>query len=254
MEAKWKGVGLVFVLAVAFVLGLGGFAAATGSGYNQSYTQSAGHATNGAVDLVAASSSYTSGPSLTISFSVSGSISYTGAEVGYIVWFGGSSYENATAYAVFANGSAVWISTTPTGEGLLTPQVSGSTLSFSMPTANLPAPASFTFNVLAYDGYTQSTGTYSWLGTDYNGGGTCTGSTCTTTGTSSSFNWWIVIVPVVIIVVVIVVVLVMVMRKKPPTAAPMMGQPMSPPGGDMSGQPSMGAPTGPSPPPPPGVQ
>ncbi|MCI4343966.1 MAG: hypothetical protein L3J92_07675 [Thermoplasmata archaeon] len=256
MEAKWNGLGLVVVLVLAFVLGLSGFAAASGSGYNQSYTQSAGHATDGAVDLVAASSTYTSGPSLTISFSVSGTINYNSAQQGYIVWFGGASYENATAYAVFANGSAIWISTTPTGEGTLSPQVSGSTLSFAMATADLPAPSSFTFNVLAYDGYTQSTGTYSWLGTNYNGGGTCTGTACSSTSgtSSSSFNWWIVIVPVIVIVVVLVVVLVLVMRRKPPTPTPMVGQPMSQPGWADPNQPSMGSPPGSSPPAPPGAQ
>ncbi len=266
MGAKWKGLGLVVVIAVAFALGLGGFASATGSGYNQSYTQTAGHASVAAVDLISASSSYTSGPNLTISFTVSGTIDFTGADQGYIVWFGGSSYTNATTWAIFANTTAAWVSSSPTGEGLLVPVVSGGTLSFSIATANLPAPSAFSFNVLAYHGYSETTGEYSWLGTNYNGGGTCTGSSCTTTtSTPASFNWWIVIIPVIVIVVIVVLVVVLMMRKKPPTQPAMMGQPGQPmgqpgqpgqPDWSNAPQPPAGQPTWPTPPasPPPGAQ
>jgi hypothetical protein len=260
MEAKWSGLGLiVFVLAVVFVLGSSGFTTATGSGYNQSYSQSAGHSSVPGVDLIDASSTYSSGPNLTISFTVSGTISYANStDQGYIVWFGGSSYENATAYAVFANQSSIWLSSTPSGEGTLTPQVSGGTLSFSMATAELPSPSSFTFNVFAYHGFTQTTGQYSWLGTNYNGGGTCTGTTCTTTSSGSSFDWWIIIIPVIVVVVIVVIVVILVMRKKPPTQPAMMGQPAQPM--DPMGTPTSAPPAGqtnwqtPPPPPPAGVQ
>jgi hypothetical protein len=259
MEAKWKGLSLVVVIAVAFVLGLSGFVSATGSGYDQSYTQSSGHSSVADVDLVAASSSYSSGPNLTVSFTVSGSIDFSlDTDQGYIVWFGGSTTANATAYAVFVNASSLWVSTAPVGEGVLFPQVSGATLSFSIATAQLPSAASFTFNVLAYHGFSQTSGQYSWLGTNYNGGGTCTGTSCTTTTGTTSFDWWIVIIPVIVIVVIIVLVLVLVMRKKPPTQPGTMGpagQPMGQPGQPGSGtsapmdQPSWQTP----PPPPPGA-
>jgi hypothetical protein len=261
MEAKWKGLGLATVAGVAFLMALSGLAAAGGSGYNLSYTQSAGHSSNGAVDLVSVSSSYTSGLNLTVSFSVSGSIDYTSNTTGYIAFFGGSSYANATSYAVFSNGTGAWVSTTPFGGGTMVPTISGGTLSFSMATANLPPPATFSVNVLAYFGLTRTVGSYTWLGTNYNGGGTCTGTGCTTTsGGSAAFNWAYVIIPVIVVVIIVIVVLVLVMRRKGPSAqAGMMGQPGQPmgqpgqPGWTNAPPPPQGQPGWQSPPPPPGA-
>jgi hypothetical protein len=261
MQTRWKGLGLSAVVALAFVVALSGGAAATGSGYNQSYTQSAGHSSNAAVDLVSASTSYSSGPNISVSFSVSGSINYASSDYGYYVWFGGTAVSNATAYAIFTNGSADYLggSSDSGAFGTLVPTISGGTLSFSIATALVGPASSFSFDVFAFEGTASNVGSYSWLGSNFNGqtgnggGGTCTGTSCTSTSTTSTFNWWIVIIPVVVIILVIVVVLVLLMRKKPAQPG-MMGQPGQPMTG-APGQPAWGAPPAPpagqSPPPPP---
>lgn len=259
MEAKWKGLSVAVVVAIAFVFALSGLASAAGSGYNQSYTQSAGHASVAAVDLTSVSSSYSGGPTIAVSFTVSGQIMWQTDGYGYLVYFGGTAESNATAYAVFSNGTAGFVA--PAGHpegGLLTPTVNGGTLSFNMNVTDVGPASSYAIDVLAVEYTSSTTGTYSWLGTHYSAGGTCTSSTsCTTSSGSSSFDWWIVIIPVVVVAVVVIVLLLM-MQKKGPTQPAMMGQPGQPMG--QPGQPdagtaaAQGQPNWQTPPPPPGAQ
>jgi hypothetical protein len=265
MEAKWKGLSVAVVVAIAFLLALSGLARAAGSGYDLSFTQSAGGVAAN-IDLVAVSSNDPGGPNLTVQFTVAGQIVTNSNDTGYLVWFGGSSATNATADAVFTNNSTAGIylgygnDAGAFGSLPFTISGGGATLSFSIEKTILPTASDFTLNVEAGSGSSDRSGSISWLGSNYAGGqtGNCNGSTCTTTtgGGSTPFDWWIVIIPVIVVVVIIVVVLMLVMRKKPPAPAPMMGQPGQPmgqPGWDNAAQPPMGQPTGQSPPPP-GVQ
>ncbi|MGA8275382.1 MAG: hypothetical protein WB789_07300 [Thermoplasmata archaeon] len=261
MQARWKGLGLSAVVGIAFLVALSGGAVATGSGYNQSYTESAGHSSNSAVDLVATSSSYTSGPNLSVSLTVSGDINYANSSYVYEIWFDGTLSTNATAYAVFTDGTAGYLGGADhSGFGLLFPVISGGTLSFSVATAVVGSSTGFFFDAFALYGASKTTGTFTWLGANYTGGVTCTGTGCTTTsGTTSTFDWWIVIIPVIVIVVIVVIVLALVMRKKPPAQPAMMGQPGQPmgqPDQPAWGAPPAGQPNWPTPPssPPPGVQ
>jgi hypothetical protein len=265
MEAKWKGLSLGVVVAIAFLFALSGLASAAGSGYDLSFSQAAGGA-NPNIDLVALSSNDPGGPNLTVQFTVAGQIVTNSNTSAYLVWFGGSSEANATADVVFTNNSTMGIylgdGNNAGAFGYLPFTISGggATLSFSIAKTILPSASAFTMNAEAGSGQSATSGSLSWLGSNYAGGqtGSCNGSTCTTTtgAGSTSFNWWIVIVPVIVIVVIIVVVLMLMMRKKPPAPTPMTGQPGQPmgqPGWDNSAQPPMGQPAGQYPPPP-GVQ
>jgi len=257
MEAKWKGLSLVAIVAVAFVLALSGLASAAGSGYNQSFSQSA-NGSNVNSDLTSVSTNDPGGLNLTTSFTVAGQVILNSDTYIYEIWYGGSSASNATAYAFFSNNTTAGFyagyGSNAGSFGYLPFTVSGggSTLTFSIAKTILPPASSFTLNAVAVYGSTGSY-SYSWLGNNFNGlggggGGTCTGSSCTVTSSSSSFNWLIVIIPVIVIVVVVVVVLVLLMRKKRPTQPAMMGQP----GGPMMGAP--GQPAWGAPPPPPSGQ
>ncbi|MCI4349843.1 MAG: hypothetical protein L3J93_06485, partial [Thermoplasmata archaeon] len=79
------------------------WAAASGSGYNLSYSRAAGSTSVGAVDLTSVSSSDTGASNLTISFTVSGTPDLQSSNYFYFVWFGGSSAGNATGYVSFSN-------------------------------------------------------------------------------------------------------------------------------------------------------
>jgi len=258
----------VVVAAVTCLVALSGLASASGSGYNLSFTQSA-NGSNPNSDLVAVSSSYSSGPNLSAQFTVAGTVVTTSDDYVYEVWFGGSAAGNATAYAIFENNTTsgyYFGETSNAGSfGVLGFALSngGATLSFSIATDLLPPSSSFTLNAVAIYG-TETSYSYSWLGSDYgptgNGGGgsgTCTATSCTSTpaGSSGSGSWTYIIIGVVVVVVVVALVLVLVMRKKKGTPPPPpMGQP---------GQPAWGAPPPPAggpqtwqnppPPPPPGT-
>ncbi len=256
METKAKALGIVAVFSVVALLGLTGLAAASGTGYDLSFTQSAS-GSNANADLTAVSSNDPGGPNITVTLTVAGTFQLTSGDYFYGAWFGGSSVTNATAEAVFTNNSTVGYyagyGSGAGGFGYLTYTLSsgGSTLTFSIAKTIVPPSTSYSLNGFAlYSSDDGKTGTYSWLGSNYNGGGTCTTTACTGTGgttSSSSFDWWIVIIPVVVIVVVIALVLVFVMRRKPPMQ-PAMGQPMAPPGAPMD---AAGQPTWQNPPPPP---
>jgi hypothetical protein len=268
---KWAGpgAGLVVVAAVACLVALSGLASASGSGYNLSFTQSA-NGSNANSDLIAVSSSYSSGPNLSAQFTVAGTVVTNSEDYIYEVWFGGSSDSNATAYTLFSNNttSGYYFGETSNagsfGQLPFTLSNGGATLSFSIATDLLPPSSSFTLNAVAIYG-TETSYSYSWLGSDYgptgNGGGgsgTCTATSCTTTpaGSSGVGSWTYIIVGVIVVVVVVALVLVLVMRKKKGTPPPPgMGQP---------GQPAWGAPPppggggsqtwqNPPPPPPPGT-
>ncbi|MCI4365894.1 MAG: hypothetical protein L3K10_07565 [Thermoplasmata archaeon] len=256
MQAKWKGLGLMVVFGIALLLPLSGFASAAGSGYNQNFTQSAGHSTNSAVDLTSVSSSYSSGSNISVTFSVSGSINFADSNYGYLVWFGGHTASTASAFASFSNGTGGYIASGGSGFGVIVPMISGGTLSFSIATAVVGPESTYSIDAFAFFGVAATTGTYTWLGTDYNGGGTCTSATsCTSTsGSSAPFNYWIIVIPVIVVVLIVVVLVVLMMRKKPAQPG-MMGQPGQPPMQPV--QPGWGSAPPPSsdpapPPPPPG--
>jgi|HubBroStandDraft_1064217.scaffolds.fasta_scaffold67922_3 hypothetical protein len=264
MEAKWKGLSLAVVVAIAFLFALSGLAAAAGSGYDLSFSQAAGGA-NPNADLVAVSSNDPGGANLSVQFTVAGQIVVNSNLTGYIVWFGGSSDVNATADVVFSNNTTSGFylgygsSAGTYGSLPFTISGGGATLSFTIAKTILPSSSDFSLNAEAVTGINSKTPSASWLGSSYGNGatGSCNGSTCTTTpsGSTSSFDWWIVIIPVVVIVVIVAVVLMLVMRKKPPAPSPMMGQPGQPmgqPGWENSAPSNMGQ--NPPPPPPPGVQ
>ncbi len=152
-----------------------------------------------------------------------------------MIYFGGTAESNATAYVEFTNNTTagVWYSLVggfSYGAMILTLSNGGATLTFSIETAVVGPDTSFAIDVFALYG-TVTSGSYSWLGTDYNGGGSgsCGPTGCTVTpGSSSNFFSGAVlyaIIGVIVLAVVIVVVLLVVMRKKkgPATgaAAPM---------------------------------
>lgn len=235
MSSKWRSIGAGTAIAMVTALLLSGIVAASGSGYNQSYTQTPTNS-NTAVGLTAVSSTYTSGANLSASFSVAGTIDLTSSDYMYVVWFGGTAETNFTAEAYFTNNTTAGYYVTASsvgGEfGLMdfTLSNSGSTLTFSIATA-LVGPAS-SFAIDAYALYsTKSSAQYSWLGTDYShsgaGSGSCGSSGCSGSSSSSSSSSSLSgavlygIIGVVVVVVVIVAVLLLVMRRRrPPTAAP----------------------------------
>jgi hypothetical protein len=234
------------------MLALTGFAAAAGSGYDQNFSQAASGSTPDG-DITAVSSNDPGGLNITVSLTVAGTFQLSSGDYFYGVWFGGSTPANATAEALFTNNTTAGIyvgygsGAGAYGSMLFTLSNGGSTLSFSIAKTIVPPAASFTLNGFAlYTTDNGKTGSYSWLGNNYNGGGTCTSTSCSTTsGTSSTpFNWWLVIIPVVVVVVIIIVVVALMMRRKPP-AQPAMMPPMGAPDQPMGQAP---------PPPPPPTQ
>jgi hypothetical protein len=267
MSGKWRSIGAGTAVAMVTALLLSGIVAASGSGYNQSYSQTPTNS-NTAVGLTAVSSTYTSGAAnLTASFSVAGTIDLTTSDYLYAVWFGGTAESNFTAEAYFTNNTTAGFYVTASSVGgefgvmHFTLSNSGSTLTFSIATA-LVGPAS-NFAIDAYALYsTRSSVQYSWLGTYYShsggGSGSCGSSGCTGSSSSgsstSSFGGAVLygIIGVVIVVVVVVAVLLLVMRRRrPPTAAPapMQAGTMPPSTLGTAPPPPSGAPMPPPPPP-----
>ncbi len=235
MRGKWRLWGITAAVGVAMVLLVGGLASASGSGYNQSYTQTPTNA-NSAVGLTAVSSSYSGGPNLTASFSVAGTVDVSSGNYGYWIYFGGTSSDNASAIVEFSNNTTAgfWYSYTDEsfGEGPEAFVLSngGSTLTFQINITSVGPSTNFAVD--AYAWYeTESAVSYSWLGTDYQntpggggGGVTCSGTSCNVAAPANTLFGGIllfaVIGIVVVIVIVVVVVLLVVRRRKPPTAAP----------------------------------
>lgn len=236
-------------------------AAAGGTGYNLSYSHAAGSSSNSAVDLVALSTNDPGGLTVSVSFTVSGTLNLASENYVYELFFGGSAESNATDWVIFTNNSTAGETFGSTGNGggfayvPYTLSGGGSTLSFAINKSAVGPSSSFSANAYAAAGLLSSGSfTYSWLGSDYlglggGGGGTCTGvtpSSCTSTAVSNAIAWWIygAIATLIVVVVIVVIVVVVVMRKKKsPPPPPMMAPPPAPMGG-----------TAPMPPPPPPPQ
>ena len=245
--------GLVGSALVAVVL-LGAVAAASGSGYNLSYSRGAGSTANSAIDLVGVSSSDGGGATVSVSFTVSGTLNLHDGQYSYFVWFGGSTSGNSTAWATFTNNTTAgqYYSTSGGGSsfGPLPFTATGSTLTFAMNKTALPPASAFTVNVDAlYLSNSGSSEGISWLGTDYSGGASCGPGGCLGSTPSSIFAPLVLAAiiagVVIVVIVVVVVVLVVVMRRKrtpPPVAMPPTVLPPAPP---------PMAPLPPTPPPPP---
>ncbi|MGC2789456.1 MAG: hypothetical protein WA547_05295 [Thermoplasmata archaeon] len=251
--------------AIAAVLVLSGGVAASGSGYNLSYTQTY-TGSYPAIGLTGVSSSYSSGSNITASFTVSGQINLVSDDYSYDFWFGGTASTNTTAWVFISNNTTTgeyYGGTSESSEyGTINYTLSngGSTLTLSIATNVVGPSSSFAIDVFA--GYsTSTTGSYDWLGTDYGdfggGGGngvTCTATSCTAApaAASSLLSGLLLyaVLGIVVVVIVIVVVVMLVMRgKKPPTSAPAPGAGWMPPP-----QPGMAPPPPqyqPMPPPPP---
>jgi Human adenovirus early E3A glycoprotein len=242
---------------IAAVMLLTPLASGSGSGYNLSFTQTSGHASNSAVDLISLSSSDGGGLTISVTLQVSGTLNLASSHFVYIVYFGGQTQGSAVGYATVSNGTSAWLSSASGGGGFgffsYTLGSGGSSLTFPMNKTDVGASSSFSMN--AYAVYAPTTGssngaTFSWLGTDYTGtggggGGTCSGnlSTCTqVVNNALTLATWIVIsVVLLFVVIIVVVVLVVVMRRRRTPPPMMMGQPPQ----------SQGMPPAPPPPPPP---
>jgi hypothetical protein len=238
-----KRVGLLSVLVAAILL-LVPLAAGSGSGYSLSYTRAAS-GTNANVDLVSLSTSVYGSTQISVTFQVSGSIDLSSSTVEYWAFFGGGGESNATAYVWFSNSltNGTYVSAASNAYGYgpepFTLGNGGSSLTFYINQSAVGPASSFSANAWAVSGNSVS-GTWSWIGTDYQGGGTatCAGATCTSTSTQSSTSstvpaWeWIAIGLVVIVVIAVVVVVVVVLPKRrapPPAQPPMAAGGMMPP-------------------------
>ncbi len=231
------------------------------SGYNQSYTKTAGSTPNANVDLVGLTSTYAGGPSLGVVVKVAGSFQATSASYVYIVWFGGSSSSNATAEFIVSNNSTSgeYYGFSNGGGGFGTENFTlfggGSSLNFTFP-VSLVGPAS-SFSLAAYAEYVGSSSyDISWIGAGYTGtgggggggGGGCSGVVCSNGPSASpSNNGWFLYVGVgaVIVVALVAGLALMLLRKRKNTPPP-------PPGYVAPGYP--GAVSYQSPPPPPPSQ
>jgi hypothetical protein len=221
-------------LALALFAGLliaAGTGAAGGSGYNLSYSAAANSSILPAVDLVAVSTSYASGPNLTASLTVAGTPVTDSSQYSYIWLFGGGAAGNSSAWAFFENKSA-YLHSPSLGFPPVEPigyTLSGSTLSISVDTSLVGPASGFTFNGEASQGDSSNHSTYSYLGTDYQGSGSCTGSTCTGTpsgggSTPARIPIGAILWPVVIVVVILIVVL-LVRRRRRARMAPIVPPP-----------------------------
>jgi hypothetical protein len=224
-------------------------ALAGGSGYNLSYSAAADSNIIPGVDLVAVATTYSSGPNLSASLTTAGTPITDSSEYSYVWLFGGGATGNSTAWAFLENNTAYLHSSQLGFPGVeaIGFTLAGATLSISVATSVVGPASGFTFNGEASRGDSANTSTYSFLGTNYRGSGTCTGSTCSGSGTGSGtqpapFPIGAIIWPVIIVIVVIVVILLVRRRRSTGGAA----VPPSPPptyGG--------GNPPPPAPPPPP---
>lgn len=217
----------------AALLVLAGTASAGGTGFNLSYSTQTNALILPSVDLVAVSTSYTSGPNLTASLTLAGTPVTNAPGYTYYWLFDGAGTGNSTAWAFVDRGGAdLHSSNLPFGlPEAINYTVSGSTISISVATSLIGSSSGFTFDGVAFNGSSGNPDTYSYLGTDYAGNATCPGPSCTQgnngnspsggTGTSGippgEIIWPVVIA---VILVIIAVVLVRKRRAKPAVAAP----------------------------------
>lgn len=252
-----RGFAIVFPVALAVAVLLLPAAQAAGSGYNLTFTRSAGTVSDPAVDLVAVSSADSGGSRITVSFTVSGHLRLDSSSYGYFVFFGGSSASNASSEVEFSNNSSFGNEISSTGFSPMSYTLSGggSSLTFKINKTDVGSAGGFRLNAFAWAGSSGSYSSVSYLGSDYSGGGSCTQAGCVNSAVTSALNTFVLIGIIVLVVVVVVVVLVVVLvvrsRKRPP---PMMqpGQTYpAPPGQPWTPGPPGGGPPMPPPPPPP---
>ncbi len=230
-----KPVRRILPVAALSLLLLLGTAGASGSGYNLSYTRAAGSVANGAIDLISVSSTDPGGPNITASFQVSGALVLNSPNYGYLVWFGGSTASNSTAWvSIVDNSTTASLLSSSSFATIAFTTSGGSSASFSLAKAVVGGASTFGINVYAYTG-TSGSASYSWLGTNYQatggGGGTCTASGCTTTaGTALIAAWvWTAVAGAIVAVVVVVLVVVLLLRRKQPGTPLMAPPPPAPP-------------------------
>lgn len=227
------------VAALAGLLLVAGAAFAGGSGYNLSYTAPANSSVMASVDLVAVSTSYSSGPNLTASLTLAGAPMTGSSAYDYFWLFGGGATGNSTAWAFERNNSAYLHSPSlPFGAPeQINFTLTGSTLSISVATSLVGPSSGFTFNGEANTGSSSNPATYSFLGSDYSGSAGCVASSCSGNGSGSGTSAsgippGEIIWPVVLVVVILVVVLTIRRRKRAANvgaAPPSGGHPAIPP-------------------------
>lgn len=245
------------LLALALALMLVPFAAASGSGYNLSYSRAPGSTSSPAVDIVSVTSTDPGGSNLTIAFTVAGTPDVSSDFYSYSVWFGGGGASNSSASVLLSNNStsAFYEQYNAGGgsTGYIPYHLSGSTITVSILKTAVGPASGYGVNVNAIYSNAQ-TGVFdeSWLGTQYTGaGGYSCGTLANCTSSSGSAGailglgilvFAAVIIGIVVVVVIIIVVVVVVVgRSSTPPPQPMMPPP----------QPGAWAP--PPPPPPPGA-
>ena len=235
----------LMALAVPLVLTVllfTGTAAASGSGYNLSYSRSPGTVSVASVDLIAVSSTDSGGNNITAFLQVSGTLVLNSMTTAYWVWFGGSSTANSTAWVYITNNTLDGTYYTSnggfsSGTVLLTTGNGGSSVSFSIAKTVVGSASNFAINVYAWTG-SVSSATVSWLGTNYQGGGSCANGICASTSATPFFSGYVLYGTIAaVIAVVAIVALLLVLRRRRPSP-----QPAPPP-------PSVGM--APAPPPPP---
>ena len=230
MRGIRRNVAIGAMVGVLGILLISGLTAATGGSYTQSYTRATNSTLPANVDLVAASSSYSSGPNLTVSFSVAGTVVTNDYNFSYTFWFDGDWTENATAALSVGYAPSLGSNTTTTarlylysngaaaGEEWIPFQVNGGTVSASVATSAVGPADSFAVNVVASDYIRGGPSTTNWLGTGFSEGSGSGGNPAPGTSTTSvpigEIIW-----PIVIAIVVVVVIIVMVRRRRPPATS-----------------------------------
>ena len=200
------------VMVLLVLVGLAASATASTAGYDLSFSQPPS-TSNPDVSLVRLTTSYSSGPNLTCTFAVAGTIVLSDSDYGYLVLFGGNTTINSNAYASFRGNTsrgtltAVNVSWFGSGSGVypLSFDLSdaSSTLSFSVATKLVGPPSNF--SVLADALYVNASGEqFSSLG----------GVSHSTSISSGPGAWLGIVVTVVLVTAAIVAVVVILLRRR----------------------------------------
>ncbi len=148
------------------------------SAYDVAYNHAPGLANLSTVDLIAVSSSDLGGPTINVSFAVSGKLSLQNpvSEYSYFVYFGGTNVRNGIAQATFSGPSpGSWTTlTSGSSAGLLPYTVGqgGASLNFSINKTVVGPPNTYSITACAWFtlDYPPGTSTYSCLGAIYPSG------------------------------------------------------------------------------------
>ncbi len=213
------------VVAGALLLGSAGLAAASGSGYDLSFSQAPSTAIRSAA-LIGITTYDPGGSNLTVTVTLDGPFVLNSASYSYSVDFGGGSQLNATAYALFGNnttaGSYVSLepSSSPAGPLPFSLSNSGTVLTFSIAKVAVGTSSGFIVNALATATLGTTTAS-SALGSFYQNVGSCSGPLCpASSGGGSSPIDWAVILPVVVAVALVALVVVALRRRRSPPPTP----------------------------------